>query len=451
MPRRLRSPGTGPLCIALAAALSGPAASAYELYDHDGLKAEASMLTRAGIRYGTGINYGVGALTGFGQFFSSTGEEERIDLQLGVRPRLTVDYTLPAAMLYGGVSVVAATTTLDGELSGQFARSGDSAFNTDEAFVGVRGGVLDFTYGAQEFTIGDGLIIGDGTFNMGHDNGQYWIGVFSAWRNGAVLKVNTAPVRGDFYWLRTDDDLGDSRVAGINIENSDAAAYGTIGGMYFEIFDDDGAAGLDGMRVAGIRGEDLHLPAWPRARFWAEYIVQRGESELTGLDNDADAWYLEGQYRAEDLPWTPQVSYRYARFSGNEAATADSEEFRALFFTIGQRDWDSWYMGEITGEFHLFNQNQVTQIAKVRAFPRPGWTLGAAYLNHVLEEPHYFGIPVTDTDWSDEVNAWIEHYPTERVYLRAEIAWATPGDAAEQIFGDDDQAVVELFVQYVFK
>lgn len=451
MPRRLHVPDAAPLCLALAAALAAPAPIAYELYDHHGLKAEASMLTRAGIRYGTGINYGFGALTGFGQLFSSTDEQERADLQLGLRPRLTVDYALPTATLYGGVSVVAATTTLDGELSGQFGRSGDQALDTDEAFVGLRWGVFDLSYGGQQYTIGDGLIIGDGNFNQGHDNGQYWIGMFTAWRNAAVLKVNTAPVRGDLFWLRTDGDLGDSRVVGVNIENADTAHFGQIGAMYFEIVDDNTVIGLAGMQVAGIRAEKVHLPALPALNLWAEYIVQRGESKLTGLDNDGDAWYLEGAYEFETLPWAPQASYRYARFSGNEPGTSSSEEFRALFFTIGQRDWDSWYMGEITGEFHLFNQNQITHIAKLRTFPRPGWTIGGAYFNNTLEDPQYFGVPVTGTHWSDEVNLWIEHYPTDKLYVRAEIAWATPGEAAEQIFGDDDQALLGLFVQYVFK
>jgi len=396
-----------------AAPVSG---GAYELIDRGGWHAEAQLNARLGLRQGENINFGAGALTGFGALGSSTGETARTDLQMALKPALQTDYTFERAKLYGGVSVVAATTTLDGELSGQFARAGDRALDTDSAYVGWQYGVLDLSYGGQPFTLGDGLVIGDGNFNQGHDNGQYWIGAFDAWRNTAILKVNTAPLRTDVYWLRTDGDLGDSRVVGLNVENSDPDPYGKFSALAFEVIEDRGI-GFEGIQVWGIRGGDVHpLPRFPTFTLFGEYLRQRGESDLTGIENAAEAWYIEPGYQFKEVRWAPRIQYRFSYYSGDEADTPESEEYRGLFFTFGKRDWDTWYQGEVNGEFFLFNQNQVTHMLKLTAFPRPTYEIKAMYYHHSLATPQYFGVPTTSTEWSDEVDVQLVFYPGDRLY-----------------------------------
>ena len=135
------------------------------------LKIDPSFQTLVGFQQGTNINFGLGAL-------DSVGETERSTLYVAMKPKFTAEYLFPESVLYGGFSFVAATTTLDGEISGQIARSGDEAFDTDHAYLGWRKGDIDFSVGGQEFTIGDGFIVGDGNFNKGGENGQYWTGAF---------------------------------------------------------------------------------------------------------------------------------------------------------------------------------------------------------------------------------------------------------------------------------
>jgi hypothetical protein len=422
----------------------------YELINHEGLTVDGQFNALWGFRQGYDINFGFGALPEFAALGQTTGETRRSDLQVALRPSLNARYQLSQGEIYGGVTVVAATTTLDGELSGQFGRSGDRVLNTDSAFVGLRRGVFDLSYGAQPFTVGDGLVLGDGNFNQGHDNGNYWIGAFGAWRNTALLKINTAPIRADVFWLRTDSDLGDARVAGINLENAETKRWGKLNAMYFAIFDDRDV-GLAGMRVWGIRGGDLHFPDFPQLSLFAEYVREGGSSDLSGVENDADGWYVEPGYQFMTLPWTPQLSYRYARFSGDEFATAGNEEYRGLFFTFGKRSWDTWYQGEVNGEFFLFNENQITQMLKLKAYPNDRCTIMTMYYHHELEEPQYFGIPTTSTAWSDEVDVQFEFYPTPALYGAAVVAWATPNTAAKEVFGDESQWVFGLFLSYTVK
>lgn len=423
----------------------------YELLSRNGLTASGEVKLLAGFRHGENINFGLGAVRGFGSL-TPVGDVSRNDLQLAIKPGLNVAYALPASTLYGGVTVAAGTTTLDGELSGQFARGGDQAIDTDSAYVGWRNEVLDLSYGGQEFTVGDGFILGDGNFNQGHDNGQYWIGAFTAWRNTGVLKVNTQPVRGDLFWLRTDGDLGDSRIAGLNVENSSSERWGRLGFMYFEVFDDNGVIGFDGLDVVGVRGADLHWPTLPQLKIYGEYVNQGGEVERTGTEVDAYAWYVEPTWQFTALPWQPRLYYRYAFFSGDDRGTPELEEYRGLFFTIFKRDWDTWYQGEITGEMHLFNQNQRTHMAKLKVFPTARTAFGFWYYHHALDTPQYFGLPTRDTAWSDEINLSVEYFPSDRLYWFAGMAVAVPDDAAREVFGHNRvQVGVETFVSYTFR
>ncbi|MGR8918988.1 MAG: hypothetical protein ACU85V_05165 [Gammaproteobacteria bacterium] len=427
---------------AAALALVAVHAAAFDTLEWGPLSLDPSFNLRLGLQHGNNINYGLGAL-------DSIGETERDTLYLSLKPGFETTLDLDGSTAYGGFSFVAATTTLDGEISGQWARSGDQAFDTDHAYLGWRYGVVDLSFGGQEFTVGDGFIIGDGNFNQGGENGQYWTGAFLAWRNSAVLKVNTEPLRADVFWLRTDGDFRDGRVAGINIETS-GLDFGTFGAMYAEVLQ-GGAFNLDGIEAWNLRGANVRVPGLRNLELFGEWVRQLGSDEQAGgRDNDAVGWYVEGQYSFVDVPWQPRLSYRYVRLSGDEPDTPDNEEYRGMYFTIFKRDWDTWYQGEIAGEYHLFNQNQVTQMFKIKTFPHPGWALTFYYYHHELEEPQYFGTPVSDENWADEINFGVEHFRGERLYAYAGFAWSTPNTAAEEIFGNESFAVVQTFVSLTF-
>ena len=398
---------------------------------------------RASLQYGTGINYGLGAL-------DAIGERERSTMYAAIKPGFTTSWQHANSEAYGGFSGVLATTTLDGEISGQVARSGDEAFETDHAYFGWRNEILDISFGGQEYTVGDGFIVGDGNFNQGGEDGQYWTGAFLAWRNSAILKATFTHAKFEAFWLRTDRDLGDSRVVGINLETTESLSWGKFGALFLEVMEGD-RFNLDGIQAWNIRGHNVHLPSYPNLSFFGEFVLERGnDDDGGGQANNATGWYIEAQYVFADLAWQPKFNYRYARMSGDDAGTADNEEYRGLFYTIFKRDWDTWYQGEIAGEYHLFNQNQVTHMLKAKVFPRDRWALMVHFYSHDLEEPHYFTIPTSSTDWADEINIGVEHFRGQAFYAYAGIAWSTPNSAAKEVFGDDDFAVVQGFVSYTF-
>lgn len=438
--------GWQPARVAAVLALAGAQPlPAFEMQQLGALTLEPSLNLRLGAQHAAGINFGYGAS-------DTPGETTRDAASLSLKPRLGLTLPLPpGGELYAAVSAVGATTTLDGEVGGNFARSGDAAFDTDEAHVGWRNEVFELAIGAQEFWIGDGFIVGDGNLDTGADDGQFWNFPFAAWRNSAIFKVTTEHLRGELFWLRSDRDFGDSRVAGVNVENVAHAWPGIFGFTYLEILDAT-ALNFDGLEVWNLRAHDVPLPGLPQATLWSEVVVQAGADEDGGgRDNAALGWYVEAAYAFAQMAWTPVLSYRYIRLSGDDPRTADYEEFRGLFYTFYKREWDTWYQGEIAGEYHLFNQNQVTQMVKLRTFPRERWALTLYYYRHDLEERQFLGTPLSSTAWADELNFSLEYFLGERFYAYAGLAWSSPDRAAREFFAaDDDFTVVQTFLMYTF-
>ena len=418
-------------------------ASAFEPVTYGPLEAAFGITAIASAQQGSGVNFGFGA-------FDHPGDAARTVVSASIEPRLGLTWALDRSTLYGAASVVAAGTFFDGEIAGQFGRSGDDAFDNDEAHLGWRNDLFDVSVGAQEFIVGDGLLIGDGNFDTGADDGQYWLLPFTAWRNSVIAKLTHEHLRGQLFWLRSDRDFGDAYVAGINLESEFGAEYGTLGFMYAEVLQGN-QFNYDGIEVWNVRGAEIRHPLIPNLTLFGEYVAERGrDDDGAGADNEASGWYIEARYAMLGLPWSPAVHYRYMHLSGDELDTPENEEFRGLFFTTGTRGWDTWYQGEIASQYHLFNQNQVTQMVKVTASPAQRWTVSLYYYRFDLEEPQFLGTPVSSTDWADEYNLMLEYALGERLYVFTALSWSPPGNAVKQLFGDDDFTVLETFFVYTF-
>ena len=99
------------------------------------------------------------------------------------------------------------------------------------------------------------------------------------------------------------------------------------------------------MNVFDIRGDARPLSALPGLRLAGEFAYEKNGSDL-----EAYGWYGEIGYAADDLPWSPYLSYRYAFFSGDEeSSSGKSESFDPLFYD--GPDWGTWTQGEILGEW----------------------------------------------------------------------------------------------------
>jgi hypothetical protein len=368
-----------------------------------------------------------------------------------IKPVVSAEFPTPATgTLYGGLSGIASATVGDGDAAG-FTHSGDGGAAVETAFLGWRSGrlfaepwgedVLDLSYGRQEFQVGDGFLILDGNLDQ-FEKGTYWLAPRLAFQQAGLVRINTEPVRADLFYLDSDRHQDHTKLAGINLEYKTS---GTLGLMYFHVLDSGTPTTFgarDGMDVLSVRVNELTFPALPNLSLWGEYVSEQGG----GRDGDVDAraWYLEGQYSFAEWAWSPTLSYRYASFSGDPDPDDDRRQDFDPFFYGWSRGWGTWFQGEVTGEYLLFNSNQLNHMLHLSLQPAESLSVGAIAYRFNLDTNNYYSTPVSDRHFDDEINLYLEWTLTEQLSITAAYGIAFPGTAAKERFGDERFQVVEL-------
>lgn len=433
-----------------------PALSQIVEYEQDGFS--LSLGVRGGIGYvATGnTNFGAGFDVGGDGIIDE--DDRNVDYAEGfLQPRIDLGYdTGDFGAFYGGASAIGAITRSNGDPGG-FTANNPSDIDLGYLYGGWKSGALfeslgedalDISVGQQDFKIGDGFIIWDGNLDTSGD-AAYWLAPRTAFDMTGLVRFNTEPVRGDAFYLRGDKDQDNSELVGANIEYS-REGWGTFGATYFNIIESDDIAFVrDGMNAVSLRAYDVPVPFLSDLTLRGEYVHQWGGDSF---DIAANGWYAEAAYSLADLlPWSPTLSYRFSFFSGDpDPNDGDSEAFDALFFGAG-RGWGTWFQGEITGEYLLFNSNNQVHMAHLNVAPTDSLSVGLLFFNFTLEESNYFGTPVSDTSFANEVNLYVDWSITDHVYLGIVGGLAWPGKAAKEVFGGDDTyELVEALVIVTF-
>lgn len=365
------------------------------------------------------------------------------------KPILNLTYdTGVAGSFYGGLSYVGSATRGDGDPV-QFTTDDSHGWEWEQAYIGWRSGNLwpslgenavDISVGEQNFAIGDGFLIMDGEFD--YQEGAYWIAPHSSFENTVITRINTQPLRGDVFYLESDDDQGSTELYGLNLEYQHP--HGTVGAYMFTISDSDYAK-RDGMDVYSLRAQGTPLAGMGLKELFlaGEFAYETGGDRV---DVDAQGWYAEAGYTLDQLPWQPTLSYRYAFFSGNDPNSSDYEAFDPLFYGFG-RGWGTHYMGEIVGEYYLFNSNQKVHMLHLHVTPGDKLSAGVLGYDFTLDEETAGG----NDHYAQEVNVYADYSVNERLSLSAVLAWATPEDAAEEDFAeDDDMQLLEVAAFYYY-
>ena len=428
---------------AVALILGGAPGHAIELAKNGGLSAEAGLEVGAAFLYTKNTNFGAG----------------RIDLQSGatsgdaqwgegyVKPSLDLTFeTEKSGMAYGGASAIGSLTVGDGDAGG-FSDGGANQVDIEDLYAGWRSGGLfgdaldedglDLSLGRQEFHVGDGFLIWDGHAETAGD-GAYWLAPREAFKMTGLARLKKDPLSGQVFYLEGDGDQGNTQAAGVNID--DQSGFGTIGATYLQILDANASFEADtpreGMQIAALRLNDGHLPDFEDATLNAEYVQEFGDGDH--IDFNAYAFYVEPAYTFSSLPWTPTLTYRFAYFSGDSDPGDDNrKDFDPLFYE-GDRAWGAWTQGEIVGNYLLFNSNQVNHMVQLSAAPVEAVGIGAIYYHFDLEEKNYFGTPVGERDFADEVDVFADWAINDNLSVGAVYGVAFPGDAAKEVFGNDD-------------
>ena len=353
-------------------------AGAYELYADDDTHLNADLEAVFGL-FHSQENY---AITGSKREGSSSWREGYAKYGISFDQGLA-----GAGTSYGAFNLLSSGTWGDGDAAG-FTDGSERTTKIEDAYLGWRSGQLfeamgedgvDVSFGRQNIMIGDGFLINgdalnlgkglaDGEFNRG---GAYWLAARKAFDQTAVLRLGGKDgLRGDLMWLKSDNRAqAKSELWVGNLEHVSEA--GTLGLTAIDIRDIDEEfaspfqAERDGMKTYSVRGqgnagvENLFLSG--------EYAWQ----DKKDVD-DENAWYLEAGWTFADVAWSPNVSYRYSRYS---------EGFDPLF-TGFSRGYGTWFQGEVASNYAgPFNTNTQIHHVAFKVTPLENLSLGALWFD----------------------------------------------------------------------
>ncbi|QLF93406.1 hypothetical protein HW090_09430 [Pseudomonas sp. ABC1] len=361
------------LGLSLATLFASQSATAYELYADEDTHLNADLLMLYGW-FNSRKNYD-------GTPGGSSWREAQIQYGLSGDQRLGAVGTA-----YGKLNWTSSGTWGDGDASGVTDGS-ERTTKIEEAYLGWRSGNLipvlgedglDFSFGRQVITLGDGFIINDDGLNFGkgvaggelNRGGGYWLAARHAFDRTAMLRIGGEDgLHGSLLWFKSDNRAqAMTEMAAATLEYS--AAPGTLGFTWLHGLgvDDDYASAFqkerDGMNVYSLRGAgDAGVE---NANFAFEYAWQDKDA---GSEN---AWYAEAGYTFAELPWSPNLTYRYSRYS---------KDWDSLFNGFN-RGYGTWFQGEVAANYSgPFNTNNDVHHLALKLSPRENLTLGALYFD----------------------------------------------------------------------
>jgi hypothetical protein len=349
--------------------------------------------------------------------------------ELGVEPTLSFETRAGRGRLFAALSGVY-TSTVSDDASGSTVGLADTdaltleqahvGWRLDDVFAALDGDALSITAGRLDYSIGTGLLVDDGGADGG-DRGGWYLGMRKAFSQSLVASLDSETWLVQVFHLRNqpraDDTRGEARGANVEYRFGDSAALGT---SYLRVDTDEPL-----FEILDVYSARASFRADKGFELAAEY-VDEGSGQI-----DATGYYAQVGYRFDLRPWTPELRFRRARFTGDDPATAVDERFREIAY--GMTDWGSWYQGEITGEYALGNGNLESRLARLTLAPSADVTFDVLYYRFTLDQPASFGAAADD--WGDELDFTVEWAATNAIAVTGMLGVLRPGDAAEQIVG----------------
>jgi len=351
-----------------------------------------------------------------------------------VKPAIGADFPLSTGAIFGKLSAVGERTF---SAPPSLVGGETSSYGPEDAYIGWRSGdaiglgpdALELIVGRTPYKIGHGFLLSDGSGDGG-SRGGFWSGARKAWKLAGLGRLKTEHNLVEAFFLERDDlpehETG-TKLWGGNYELSlgPKEATTTFGLAYIKakssaIGDRDGMSVYDG-RIFST------LPFLPNLSFELEFAHEENGSRL-----QSDAWTAQAAYKFTNLPGSPQLSYRYAFFKGDDAGSSRNEAFDPLF--PGFYDWGTWWQGEIAGEYFLSNSNLVSH--QVRLHFTPNDALGAGLIGYIFEadQPATFAPGVTSHDIAAEVDGYVDWKINAHFTASFVLAYADPHTALKEGF-----------------
>jgi hypothetical protein len=290
-----------------------------------------------------------------------------------------------------------ASSALTSFATGQDLFRADTRSRTaiEDAYVGIlwhpgaSPWVFDASVGRQNWQLNDGFLFSQfaGAANAGPIPGLF-LNPRTAYEMTAVLKAHNNRFRFEAFHLNPSEIEfleSDTSFVGFNTAYQFPADW-EASFAYYEVPQsrtafDAGAGGQvprEGQQTANLRAASTRMLGVEGLEFGAEIAYQ------TNRDVEWDAWAYYGRigYGFRGLPWTPNLSYRYASFSGDDPDTRTYERFDAPLSS----GLDTWVQGVNVRKVQS-NSNLDTHRIRLNLAPSPKLSLTFDYWWLFANEP----------------------------------------------------------------
>lgn len=302
------------------------------------------------------------------------------------------------------------------------------AWRSGSLFSKLGEDAVELSGGNQNYQVFDGLLFWDG----GQDcagRGANWLSPRKAFRETGVLRLNLKNVTLEGVHLKYNDQPDtDTRLGAARIEyvtDDLFLEHLNLGFMYFHIYDSDTET-RDGMDGIYLYADVTPLPMLPDLTTKGAF-VRESNSNSPDLSS-AYGWYAAIAYQLSKLPWTPELSCRYASFSGGGTHAFDS------LFT-GLPDWGYWFQGELLGEYVLSNSNLNSHQVRLKVEPNDVVTANLIYYHFRLDDAAQdFGLTASSVDHNlaDEVDLILDVALSNWWSITATLSVASPNKGFRQ-------------------
>lgn len=354
-----------------------------------------------------------------------------------------------------------------GALTGLFSWSlGQDIFRADDrgfidfekAYAGVlyvspdnRKDYVKLSAGRQTYTLNDGFLVNSvrGSTNAGERGGLY-LGPRLTNDFSVVGQAVSGPWGYNAFYIdpnELEDFESDTTFAGANLRYAftdnfslDATFITIPNSKTFYPTPQGRRVAREGLNT--IAGHAKWTRAFDVSGLWLE--GELAHQFQSGGDVSAWAYYGTVGYRANDVAWTPSLSYRYAYFSGDDPNTATYERFDPLLST-GLGIWlQGVSFGKITSNANLESHRVQFNVA-------PNEKLNLTFDYYLLRAPELNNLgsnPVlatlTSHDLGQEFSVSARWAYSKSLYVQALVSHAVPGAALRNIGADRDWTTFQL-------
>lgn len=322
---------------------------------------------------------------------------------------------------------------------------------TEDAYIGLvgnstteQGGIrqLSLLVGRKAFQIDSGMIL-----RLGSANGGERAALQSNPRNAAeqVLQLQLVHDNHKLELFRLNpDELEEidsaTVIQGVNYEGRVLPDV-RVGAMFLQVprskfsyYTTSSVLSREGLRVTDLRLAYDPPPGKSGVYARAEWARQTHED----FDMDARAGYVEGGFRFGQITWRPTLSYRFSRFTGDDASTAKFERWDPLF---AGGAGDEWVQG--------LNQYKVVQTSNVvahrfmaRLQVSPQLELTPQFWVFRADDRNNLGgaqalSTLSSKDLGKEVNMTARYISSAKLIFVFSAAYTRPGEAIRKALNDD--------------